>query len=69
MTEKTQVSVNPGDLHKEEIGAVSTQQSDDNAVTNKLGEVGVLYAPDGGRAAWTVIFGCFCVSVARLKVN
>lgn len=69
MTEKTQASIDLDDLHKEETGAVPTRQSDDNAVTNKLGEVGVLYAPDGGRAAWTVIFGCFCVSVTRLKVN
>jgi hypothetical protein len=69
MAEKTQDSVGQSDLHKEEIGAVSTQQSDDNDITNKLGEVGVLDAPDGGRAAWTVIFGCFCVSFDCLKVK
>ncbi|KAG2212545.1 hypothetical protein INT46_010026 [Mucor plumbeus] len=69
MAEKTQDSVGQSDLHKEEIGAVSTQQSDDNAITNKLGEVGVLDAPDGGRAAWTVIFGCFCGMFAIYGVN
>jgi hypothetical protein len=26
------------------------------------GEVGVVDAPNGGLAAWTVVFGCFCVS-------
>lgn len=25
------------------------------------GEVGLIDAPDGGRAAWTVVFGSFCV--------
>lgn len=64
MAEKAQISVDQNDLHKEEVGAVATQQStvDDAVLSNKLGEVGVLDAPDGGRAAWTVVFGCFCVS-------
>lgn len=60
MAEKAQISVDQSDLHKEEIGAVATQESTNNAVSNNLGEVGVLDAPDGGRAAWTVVFGCFC---------
>lgn len=30
-------------------------------IDNKNGEVGLVDAPDGGRAAWTVVFGSFCV--------
>jgi hypothetical protein len=48
--------IDQNSLPKEEI-AVSTLPSQ-----NKLGEVGVIDAPDGGRAAWTVVFGSFCVS-------
>lgn len=54
MTEKAQTESIQHHLDKEELG----QQIE----TNKIGEVGVIDAPDGGRAAWTVIFGCFCVS-------
>jgi hypothetical protein len=62
MTEKIEVQKDQNSLHKEEIGveAVSTLPSE-----SKLGEVGVIDAPDGGRAAWMVVFGSFCVSKSR----
>lgn len=34
-----------------------------------IGEVGVIDAPDGGKAAWTVVFGSFCVSKNNTDVN
>lgn len=61
MTEKIQRK-STNHLGKEELGdklfSVDTQLQDDNTI----GEVGILDAPNGGRAAWTVVFGSFCVS-------
>lgn len=42
---------------------ISIESLSDDSKQDKLGEVGVLDAPDGGRAAWSVIFGCFCVNI------
>lgn len=36
------------------------QKSSENKKT--IEEVGVDDAPNGGKAAWSVVFGCFCVS-------
>ncbi|KAI8883758.1 MFS general substrate transporter [Backusella circina FSU 941] len=44
-----------------------TNQLDDDSF---IGEVGLLEAPNGGFAAWIVVFGCFCVvKYARFGMN
>ncbi|KAI8093943.1 major facilitator superfamily domain-containing protein [Thamnidium elegans] len=58
MDEKTQISIKS--LALEETGK---KQHDG------IGEVGVIDAPDGGKAAWTVVFGSFCGMFAIYGVN
>lgn len=62
MTDKTEVRTLEDNFPKEEIGVerVSTLPAETN-----LAEVGVVDAPDGGRAAWTVLLGSFCVSKSK----
>jgi hypothetical protein len=64
MAEKAQVTMAQQHFDKEELGEQGYNASEQ--LDNKIGEVGVIDAPDGGRAAWTVIFGCFCVSSSLL---
>lgn len=53
--------------------SLSKEQLDVETLSNgsekhdKLGEVGMIDAPDGGRAAWSVIFGCFCVNTTLMS--
>lgn len=58
LDEKTQSSIKS--LALEETGR---KKNDD------IGEVGVIDAPDGGKAAWTVVFGSFCVSKDNIDVD
>ncbi|CEP09702.1 hypothetical protein [Parasitella parasitica] len=69
MAEKSQVSIDQSDLHKEELAGVIIRQGNGDAIIKNLGEVGLLDAPDGGRPAWTVVFGCFCGMFAIYGVN
>lgn len=49
-------------MHNEEVSKNLEDLSYDNKI-NAIDEVGVLDAPNGGKAAWMVVFGSFCVRI------
>lgn len=56
--------------HSKDFGR--TQSLEDLSYDDKakaIDEVGVLDAPNGGKAAWLVVFGSFCVSNIHLILS
>lgn len=57
------------DFDKEELAknpSEGTAESPEEERKKAIGEVGVMDAPNGGRAAWFVVLGSFCVSVEMM---